>query len=200
MMRISKHIRGFSLIEMTVATSLTVLISMMLASSWVMLNRPTSSLVAWGQLFQEMDIAVTSLTRDLGGSLSDYANADGKPIQKGQGILLACRKTNDLAGDHLQLCYEGPIPNNVADWDMVTGDTVIDYYLDGETSTLIRKNLKNNNVFHVAGNVAAMTVVDDPNNSNNLRIELTFQYPKYVPMDETVPLTRTCILIAKKSP
>ena len=191
---------GFTLIEMTIATSLTVILAMMLSTSWVMLNRPTSSLIAWGQLFQEMDIAVTSLARDLGGSQFDYENADGRPGDMRQGLLIECRRTNDLDGDHFQICFDGDDPDGTATWDMTTGDTVIDYYMNEDTSTLVRSNLKTGTLFHVASNVEDMTVVDDPNDGNNLRMELTFQFPNYVPKDETEPLTRTCILITKKNP
>ncbi len=191
---------GFTLVEMTIASMLTVLLAMMLSTSWVLMNRPTSSLIAWGQLFQEMDVAVTTLTRDLGGGLADYTNADGIPGKKRQGQLIACRSTNDLAGDHLQLCFDGDAPDNAADWTMASGDIVIDYYVDDDTGTLIRKNLNTNEVFYVAGNVEEITVDDDPNDANNLRIDLTFQYPNYTPKAQTTPLTRSCILITKKNP
>ena len=191
---------GFTLVEMTIASSLTVLLALMLSTSWVLLNRPTSSLVAWGQLFQEMDIAVTSLARDLGGGQHDYGNAEGRPGNKRQGLLIECRRTNDLDGDHLQICFDGDDPDGTATWDMTTGDTVIDYYIDADTNTLVRSNLKTGTLFRVASNVGDMTVVDDPNDGNNLRLELTFQFPNYIPKDETEPLTRTCILITKKYP
>jgi prepilin-type N-terminal cleavage/methylation domain-containing protein len=193
-----KH--GFTMIELTVATSLTVVLALMLSSSWVMLNRPTASLAAWGQLFQEMDLAVAAITRDLGGSLPEFADTDNFLGQKRQGLLLGCRKMNDLNGDHLQLCFDGADPDNTADWSMVAGDTVIDYYVDGNTSTLVRKNLANNKEFRAASNLDSMTVIDDPNDSNNLRVEMTFQFPNYIPKDETTPLTRTCVLIVKKQP
>ena len=43
-------------------------LSVLLSTTWVLLNHPTADLIVWGQLFQEMDLATASIARDLGGA------------------------------------------------------------------------------------------------------------------------------------
>jgi prepilin-type N-terminal cleavage/methylation domain-containing protein len=215
MTRNQKRRNGFTLIELTIASLLTALLALMLSTSWVMLNRPTSSLIAWGQLFQEMDIAVTALTRDLGGGLSDYCNKDN-PLQekwlgtKAQGLLVACETNSD--GDRLRLKFDG---------DGSSDPWTITYYVDVDDSdyvdiddsdnnrnTLVRQldytdrdppNSMRTSIFRVANDIKKMTVVDEtPSDPNgNLRITLTFQFHRKY---ETMSLIRECILITKKKP
>ena len=83
--RLRRPRRGISLMEVTVTSGLTVFLAVLLSSTWALLNRPTAGLIAWGQIFQEMDLATASIARDVGGGLSDYANA-GSPLgNKQQG-------------------------------------------------------------------------------------------------------------------
>ena len=152
--------RGFTLLEVTLVSGLTVFLAVLLSSTWVLLRRPTAELIAWGQIFQEMDLAVASLARDLGGSLSDYNYAGGQLGGKQQGCLLECRCANDSYGDHFQLCFDGGVsPNGQADWG--PPDTVIDYYVNGDSHTLIRWNQMTNTFFKAAKNVAQLQVVDN---------------------------------------
>ena len=124
---------GFTLLEVTVTSVLTVSLAVMLGTTWRQLNGPMSDLVVWGELFQEMDIAVAAIARDLGGTLPEYSNSDGTLGGKGQGMLLACRANNN--GSHLQLCFDGgPNPDGIADWGQ-SNDTVIDYCVDGACRT-----------------------------------------------------------------
>jgi len=93
MKTISQRRNGFTLVEVTVASGLTVLLAVVLASTWAALNRPTSDLIAWTRLFQEMDIAVASIARDLGGSLPEYQDiASGTLGGKADGHLVKCRQ------------------------------------------------------------------------------------------------------------
>lgn len=131
---------GFTLVEVTIACSLTVFLAIMLSTTWALLMRPTADLIAWGQLFQEMDIAANTLARDLGGSQLDY-DETGYLGEKNQGVLLAW-KPNVTNGDHLMLCFDGGTSpdGNIDDWDSPANDTVIDYYVD--EGSLIRKSSK----------------------------------------------------------
>ena len=188
--------RGISLLELTVTSGLTMFLGMLLSTTWVLLNRPTADLIAWGQLFQEMDLATASIARDLGGGLSDYANAAGQLGTKQQGALLACRRANDYNGDHLQLCFDGQNPTGQASWNPPV-QTIIDYYVAAGTNVLTRWNQASNpqTFFAVAKDVAAMQVVD--NGGSTLQITLTFTYQ---PPQGTRTLTRSCNLTVPKNP
>jgi hypothetical protein len=180
--------------EVTVVSGLTVFLAVMLSSTWALLNRPTADLIAWGQLFQEMDLATASLARDVGGGLSDFCNAAGQLGSKQQAALLACRRTSDYNGDHLQLCFDGQNPTGQASWTPPT-QTVIDYYVAAGTNNLIRWNQASGTFFTVAKNVALMQVVDD--GGSTLQLALTFTH---VPAQGTRALTRNCNLTVPKNP
>jgi hypothetical protein len=207
MKTMSRRRSGFTLLEVTLVSGLTVFLAVMLSSTWVLFSRPTAELIAFGHLFQEMDVAVASLTRDLGGSLPNYRNASGQPGGRSQGCLLECRRVNDTNGDHLQLCFDGgDNPNGQVDWGLPTNDTLVDYYVDGGSHTLIRSEqapgttFTTSTSFKVARNVDSLQITDG---GNTLQITLTFKYPKVsivVPEHGTETLTRTCTLITKKSP
>jgi type II secretory pathway component PulJ len=185
---------GYTLVEVTVACILTALLAILLSTTWQLLMPSTADLIAWGQLFQEMDVAVTAISRDAGGSLPD----DGHAGTKAQGLLLQCRKTFDVNGDHFQLCFDGgDPPDGNADWG-TPDDTVVDYYVDRDSKTLIRSNQKTGESFTVAKNVDRMDVT--PIGATHLQIELTFQYVFPGTVDTPKTLTRKCSLIAKKSP
>ncbi len=187
---------GFTLLEVTLACGLTALLGLLLSTAWINLYRPTVDMVAWGQIFQEMDIAVASLTRDLGGCLPD----DNSSSDKVHGQLLACKSSNDSNGNHLLLCFDGgSSPDGLADWGASTDDVIIDYYVDPATNKLIRKLSRSNHAldtsFTVAKNISIMTVTSS--GSDCLQVDLTFAV--YVKVSEKA-LTRKCTLIVKKSP
>ncbi|MEN6557447.1 MAG: hypothetical protein ABFC54_04630 [Thermoguttaceae bacterium] len=198
--------RGFTLIEVSLACSLTVLMAVVLSTTWRLLMPTTASLIARSQLFQEMNVAVASLGRDLGGSLPDYQDADHLPGQKKQGLLLAAASTTDSAGDHLRLCYDGgDLPDGVATWSAPTEDVVVDYYVDAATRTLRRLKILNTasgssvTSFTVAKNVDSLSVA--PYDSEYLQVDLTFSCEvKAVHQLSRRTLTRKCTLLVKKTP
>ncbi len=192
---------GFTLLEVMLASVLTVSLAVMLGTSWRQLSRPMSDLIIWGQLFQEMDIAVATLARDLGGSLPEYndtTNADAPLGGKRQGLLIAVRTTTDIDGNHLQLCFDGgPNPDGMADWGQ-PNDTVIDYRVDSASHKLIRSNTTNHATtsFTVAQDVDSMSVAPAANNTFQITLNL-----KYVFLNNyRSPVTRQCVLIVKTSP
>ena len=194
------HRNGFTLVEVTIACSLTAFLAILLSTTWVLLMRPTADLIVWGQIFQEMDIAVASLARDLGGSLPDCMDSSNLLDKKTQGILLECKSSNDSDGDHLLLCFDGGAsPDSTADWGISTSDTVIDYYVhvDGNLHSLIRLNKKTGTQFTVATDVSNISVGDAPSDATRLQIVLTFSHDVKA---TGKTLTRKCILIAKKHP
>lgn len=205
MRRARRRQNGFTLLDVATASALTAALAITLSSTWILFGRPTSSLIAWGQLFQEMDIAAATLSRDLGGGLP------GDQIgSKRLGLLLECKKDNTVAeGDHLKLCFDGGIsPDGVATWTP-GADTIIDYYVNPDTHKLMRQEnggtpvVVASNVESLDSSLSGMVIDEDPNNTNNLRVQLsfTFHFPGETGGNYWMePLTRKCILIIKKTP
>lgn len=193
--------RGFTVVEMTVASGLTALLAVMLATTWVALGRPTSDLIAWGQLFQEMNIAVETISRDLGGSLPDYNNPGGPLGGKADGCLIMCQKCpnppTNSAVDHLQLWFSTGTTTH-ANWlQPIPDGTVIDYYVDTNSHTIVRSNYtppgaNTPKSLAVASNVESMTV-DPSSDGSTLKVTLNFQY--IFPNNFYDHVTRTCTLI-----
>jgi type II secretory pathway component PulJ len=183
---------GFTLVEVTIACALTVFLAIMLSTTWAMLMRPTADLIAWGQLFQEMDISVATLSRDLGGSQLD-CDETGYLGEKNQGLLLAW-KSPVTKDDHLLLCFDGGSPTDgVATWESPTDDTIIDYYVDENANALMRKSSKSPSTpYTVANNVKSISVTTT---ATALEIVLTFQCKVNATGDT---LERTCTLKANK--
>jgi type II secretory pathway component PulJ len=188
-----QHRSGFTLLEMTVACWLTALLAVLLSTTWVLLMRPTADLIASGQLFQEMDIAVTTLARDLGGSLPDNQYAGAKKVGRLLGVQQSPADSNKL-----ELWFDGG--NNTdsppTTWSPLPDDTVIDYYVNSASNSLIRSSSKASSTpFTVANNVASMIVT--PIDATHLQIDLTFSC---VVGATNTNLTRKCTLIVSTNP
>lgn len=169
---------GFTLLEVVIASGLTVFLAVMLSSVWAGVGRPAASLVNRGQLVQEIEFAVATLSRDLGGSVANPA------------VRLGDKKLGEWVGwsqpdnNQLRLCFDGgPTPNHEADW--AAPDTVIVYRLDSDS--LVRWDCNANTVFTVAQNVDSLQVTAE--GTDSVRIVLSFTYHD---------LTRTCTIIAKQ--
>jgi hypothetical protein len=195
------------MVEVSVACVLTAFFAVMLSTTWRLLMPSTTDLIVWGQLFQEMQVSVASLSRDTGGALPEDCSRT-IATAKQQGLLLACRKSVD---GHLQLCFDGVYPygagsqgcaaDGLAKWD--GSDTIVDYQVVAAGHTLLRSNLTANTSATIAGNVEGMTI--DDSDPNNITITLTFAYhfphsPDKPADSWKAPLIRKCTLIAKKKP
>ncbi len=208
MMQPSRRRNGYTLTELTVASGLTVFLAVILSSTWAMLNRPTTDLIAWGQLFQEMDITVATLARDLGGGLPEYQNAATPPTLGGKadGCLVMCQQYPPLPalGTHLQLWFSSGSITHAGWFQPVQDGTVIDYYVDTDSNTLVRSNYTPPGTttptnFTVARNVSAMSVVPATvGGAACLQITLTFTCE--FPNSYRNAVTRTCTLITKVNP
>jgi hypothetical protein len=183
---------GFSLVEVSVACVLTAFLAIMLSTTWRLLMPSTADLIVWGQLFQEMDIAMATLSRDLGGSLPDNAYVG----QKKTGRLLAARQS-PLDGNVLELWFDGGQNSDVppAAWSPLSDDTVIQYCRDADSATFVRKNTKTAKQFTAARYLSDMHVTAP--DATHLQIELTFSA---VVRLTNKTLTRKCTLIAKMNP
>jgi type II secretory pathway pseudopilin PulG len=144
-----RYRRAFTLIEVTIVSGLMAFLAMLLASAWVSIGSPTANLIRSGQCMQEIDMAVSSLARDLGGSLPN--NLGGKKQAAFSGWYA------DPSGTRLTLSF-----NNV---DTITYDV--------ENGCLIRKGA-DGVPFTVSANVTDFQVTD---NTDFIQIELTFTYP-----------------------
>ena len=133
--------RAFTLVEVMVASALTLVLALILSACWVSLGRPLAGMIGRGRLVEEIDLANTSLARDLGGYL---ANDAGRLGDKTQGPLIGWMQP---LPNQLWLCFDGgPQPNGVAHWG--PPDTVIIYRLDGDQ--LVRYDQTANTTFTVA--------------------------------------------------
>ncbi len=174
---ISRHRRGFTLLEFTLVSGLMVIMAWVISSAWAGLGHPTVDLMARSQLLQETDMVVTALSRDLGGALADpTGRIGGKKVGQWVGWMVP-------SPTQLWLCFDGgPNPDGQAEWE--PPDTVIIYQWNSD-GTLTRTDRTTNTTFTVAKNISSMSVTSD---STFIYIQLTFNYRD---------LTRTCTLAAR---
>jgi prepilin-type N-terminal cleavage/methylation domain-containing protein len=172
--------RGFTIIEMSVATGLMALLALVLSFGWQSLGRATVDLIARTQIAQEMDFTVAALSHDLGGCV---VNAEGQtattsfPITSDNAVTVFQAPPSSgtvSASDGTQI----PIK-----WTLDNGDRVeYDIETSPETSTtewkhnLVRNyyNKKDDKTtkFTVAKNVDSVETCWDSN--KNLVIKVVF--------------------------
>ncbi len=157
---ITKHRRGISLLEVTIATMLAGVVSAMAASVAFDLSRGMSQNIAQAQIASEARLAIESLRRDLSGSSHDMPDGDPKHGQL-VGKLIPSQT-------ELRLCFDGD-ENSLADW--IAPDRVIQYVLDG--STLTRNDFLSGNVYTVARHVDSVQFLTD---GITLSINLDFEF------------------------
>jgi prepilin-type N-terminal cleavage/methylation domain-containing protein len=163
--------KGFTLIEVIIVSGLMGFLAMLLAATWAGIGSPTATLIRRAQCIQEIDIATTSLARDLGGNLP--GNLGGKKQARFSGW---------DAGDGTRLTVS------------YNGVDTIRYYV--QNNQLIREVVSTGNKFIAANNVAGFVVAKLSQESPELmQIDITFQYQIGVKN-----LTRKCTLIAKSPP
>ena len=156
-------------------SGLMAVLAVLLSSLWAGIGRPATDVIARCRVAQELNLAVNSLARDLGGSLSDSAGRlGGRRDDQFVGWLLP-------GNLQLWLCFDGGSPpNGVADW--APPDTVIVYMVVG--NALVRWNQTANTSFTVARCLDAMQLSMQ---GDELQIQLTFSYRNVI---------RTCTLLA----
>ena len=167
---------GFTLVEATIVSGLMAVLALLLSSVWAGFGRPATDVIARCRVAQEMNLAVNSLARDLGGSL---AGNEGR---------LGRKKESQFVGwmlpDHLQLwlCFDSGVnPSGIAEW--APPDTVIVYTVEGDA--LMRWDQAANTSFTVARLVSNMQLDIQ---GDQLQIQLTLSYRG---------VTRTCTLLAR---
>ena len=84
--------QGFTLMEVIVVSGLMAFLAMLLASASAGIGRPAADVIRRRQSLQEMNLAISSLARDLGGSLAD---PEGRIGGKSLGQLSECLCLSD---------------------------------------------------------------------------------------------------------
>ncbi len=156
-----KRQSGFSLVEMSVVTTMMAFLSIMLSSLWSSFGRAAVDTVAQARVVSAANMAVDSLRRDLGGSLPG-ANTGFSYM----GVIVGQTVTSDK---RLMLCFDGGAANEIADWS--APDTVIVYELRGDQ--LLRTNQQDGTTFVAAEKIAAFNPTQL---SGGIRIEMTVEY------------------------
>jgi prepilin-type N-terminal cleavage/methylation domain-containing protein len=168
--------RGFTLLEVTLVSGLMAVLAVLLGAAWSAVGRPAADVIARSRLFQEMDMAVAALSRDLGGSL---ANPDGRLGTKQQGSWNGWMNPDN---DQLWLCFAG-VNNTDGDAHWGPPDNVIIYQIS--SGTLVRADQNAGTAFTVAKYLDTMDV---SSNGPFVQIRLIFTYRD---------VSRTCTLLAR---
>jgi prepilin-type N-terminal cleavage/methylation domain-containing protein len=187
--------QGFTLMEVIVVSGLMAFLAMLLASASAGIGRPAADVIRRSQSLQEMNLAISSLARDLGGSLAD---PEGRIGGKSLGQLSECLCLSDS---------QYP-PNSILRLSFNNGtnpETVIQYYVqpDASTSTalgqnaywLIRADTNGNTTVTAARNLNAFQVTRLT--GSTIQISLSFLYRMHQPQGQSQYLTRTCSMVAK---
>jgi type II secretory pathway component PulJ len=154
--------RGFSLVEISVATGLLVMLSILLSNIWLLMGRPMLQTIYLCRIAQEADVALAYLSTDLGACPPDSAT----------GTKLAGQFVGWVAPSETEfmLCFDSSSdPNGLPEWN--TPDQVIGYSLvDG---TLVRYNASTGDESAVARDVQAFDVQID---GDTLELTITFAH------------------------
>jgi prepilin-type N-terminal cleavage/methylation domain-containing protein len=167
--------RGFTLLEVTLVSGLMAVLALLLSSAWAAVGRPAADVIERSRLFAEMDMAVSALSRDLGGSL---ANPAGRLGTKQQGPWNGWLNPGN---DQLWLCFDGGNNPDKQPWGSL--DTVIVY--QKVSDRLVRTDQSAGTSFTVAKYLHAFDVTPS---GPHIQIRLTFTYRD---------VTRTCTLLAR---
>jgi len=141
--------RGFTLTEVFVAISLLALLSALLTSMWTGMGRPLLTTAHYCQIDKEANLALASLSQDLGGMLPE-GTSGGKLKYRLVG-------RTQPSGTELWLCFDGgDTPNKLPDW--ASPDVVIIYRV--VDNQLIRVNQTAGTEFVVAQNIDSIGLRD----------------------------------------
>ena len=185
--------KGFSVIEMSVATGLLALLSLIISESWHGLGKATVDLIVRAQIAQEMDFVAAALSRDLGGFATD-STTPTTPINT---ITIA---TPPGTTDSNSIC-----------WQLDNGDTITYQLASSDQDAWKHNNLvriyysKFNKVttrFNVARNVDTFQATWNPDGPVlTLTLTITFSC-NYLPPDPTASdahtkpiIKRTCVFV-----
>lgn len=193
MISVKNRRKGFTVIEMSVATGLMTLLAVILSSSWRDLGRATVDLIARVQLAQEMDYVAASLSRDLGGCMADKDATATFPFSS-WSVNTSDPNNNSLTisvgdTDSHKITYRRDTSNT----DPWKRNNLVRIYAASDDTEISR--------FTVARNVDNITLSSD---SNTLTMTVDFSC-NYRPSDpaasdsRTQPIVkRTCVFVVGK--
>ena len=174
--RSSQRRRGFSLMEVSIASGLLIFLAMLIAETWIGLGRPLLETAHRCRVAQESNLALACLAGDLGACLPGSAGSVG-----GRSTSQLVGRTQP-GGTQLWLCFDGgATPNGVADW--ASPDVVVTYELVSDG--LVRTDQSTGVQFVAARKVDSLAVADL---GGEVQITLAFAYRD---------VNATYILIAK---
>jgi len=157
--------RGFTLVEMIIASMLATLLGMLLAGACVTFGHPALEVDSRARITQEAILATQSLACDLGGFLADSPGRTGNLGQYQFADPPWDLSQGNPPGTVLLLNFQGASSG---------GLIVISYQLQG--NLLVRSNSSTGVATTIAKYVTGFTVEQDPGNANNVLITLTIAY------------------------
>jgi type II secretory pathway component PulJ len=118
--------RAFTVMEVLVVSGAMSVLALIISSAWMAVGRPVGDMIARCRLTEEIDLATSSLTRDLGGCLANTAGRTGGKtdyrfvgwLQPGTSQLLLCfdAGTGDPEAPNITILYV--VDNNrLVRWD-----------------------------------------------------------------------------------
>jgi prepilin-type N-terminal cleavage/methylation domain-containing protein len=164
----SNRRRGFSMMEMIVASALAALLGLLLAQACVTFGRNALDVEARARIAREAILVTQSLACDLGGFLADTPGRTGTVTQ----FPLFGNPPWDLTqgtppGSILLLNFQGASP------------IVIKYEWLSEGNQLVRLDSSTNVTTTIANYVTGFSVAPEPANSANVQITITIAYRNF---------------------
>ncbi len=157
--------RGFSMMELIIASMLTAMLGVLLAQACVTFGRPALEVESRARITQEAILATQSLACDLGGFLADSPGRTGTSSQY-NFVSPPWNLTNGSPpGSELWLNFQGASSEDLF---------FIRYYLDGKN--LCRYNTSTTVNTTIASHVTGFTVEQDPISASNVQINITIAY------------------------
>lgn len=157
--------RGFSMIEMIVASMLTAMLGILLAQATVTFGRPALEVEARARITQEAILATQSFACDLGGFLADSVGRTGTLVQYQLASPPWDASQGTPPGSVLLVNFQGLSAGN---------PIVISYQLQG--SQLCRIDSSTGVTTTIANYVTAFSVEPQPGNSANVQINFTIAF------------------------
>lgn len=155
------------MIEVVVSTAMGTLLLVLLATTWITFGRPAVEIEARARIEQEGILAVQSLACDFAGFLADAPGRTGAIADVGE---------NPYQFTGWGLSTPGVLELNFSGADG-SGVIAVSYQLEG--TQLSRTNHSSGSTVTVAQYVQAFTAVPNPENANQVVIQLTIAFRNF---------------------
>jgi prepilin-type N-terminal cleavage/methylation domain-containing protein len=162
--------RGFTMVEMIVASALAAMLGLLLAQACTTFGRAALEVEARARIAREATLATQSLACDLGGFLADTQGRTGTLIQYPFGVPPWDVSQGSPAGSMLWLNFQGASDGN---------PIVIKYEWLTAENQLLRYDSSTNVTTTIANYVTAFSVQTEPGNSANVQITFTITFRNF---------------------